>query len=746
MSARTLLRSFAGGEITPELFGRLDLAKYQTGLALCRNFQVLPHGPATRRPGFRYVAEVRDSTKRVRLIPFAFSADQTVMLEFGHLYVRFHVAGATLLEANVAVASVVGNTVSTSAPHAYSTGDDVYVGGRFARVTVTGATTFTTADRWGASFNPSPSATTAARVYTVATPYVEGDLFGLRYAQDNDVLTLVHPGYAARELRRLGPANWSLTTVSFAPSMTVPAGVGVVATMPTPTTPSPQSYVVTAVAADGVTESLASAVVSASNNLSIAGNYNTVSWGAVGGASRYNVYKQKGGAFGYIGQTTSLSIVDDNVLPDTAKTPPENIYTLNASAGDYPSAVTYHEQRRWFAGTANAPQSVWATRNGTQSNLTSSLPSRDDDGMSFRIASRQQNAVRHLLPLSDLIALTVGGEFRIFADGAPNITPTSLSVKPQGYSGSSEVQPALTSGSILFVQGQGARLRELAYNWQQSSYASIDITIMAPHLFDGHAITDLAYVRAPEPTVWAVRSDGALLGMTYVPEQQVYAWHQHATSGSFESVAVVTEGSEDVLYALVQRTVNGRSVRYVERLESRFFASQEDAFFVDCGATYSGAPASSIGGLYHLEGKTVVVLADGATEAPKTVTNGSVTLEVASSKVHVGLPYASDLQTLPLAFEGAPAGGQGMRKNANGVRMRVSQSSVVLAGPSFSRLTEYPARDVSDILGDPPALTTGELRFAIGPSWGSDAAVCVRQEQPLPLTLMSMVVDVAVGG
>lgn len=746
MSARTLLRSFAGGEITPELFGRLDLAKYQTGLALCRNFQVLPHGPATRRPGFRYVIEARDSTKRARLIPFAFSADQTVVLEFGHQYVRFHVAGATLLEANVAVASIVGDTVTTASAHGCATGDDVYVGGRFARVTVLNPTTLTTADRWGAAINPSPSATAVARVYTLTTPYDEAHLFGLRYAQDNDVLTLVHPQYAARELRRLGAANWSLAPIGFAPSMTVPTGVGVVATMPTPTTPSPHAYVVTAVAADGVTESLASTVVSASNNLSIAGNYNTVSWGAVSGASRYNAYKRKGGAFGYIGQTSSLSLVDDNVLPDTAKTPPENIYTLNTSAGNYPSAVTYHEQRRWFAGTANAPQSVWATRNGTQSNLTSSLPSRDDDGMSFRIASRQQNAVRHLLPLSDLIALTVGGEFRIFADGAPNITPTSLSVKPQGYSGSSEVQPAMTSGSILFVQGQGARLRELAYNWQQSSYASIDITIMAPHLFDSHSITDLAYVRAPEPTAWAVRSDGALLGMTYVPEQQVYAWHQHATSGSFESVAVVTEGSEDALYALVQRTVNGRSVRYVERLESRFFASQEDAFFVDCGATYSGAPASTIGGLYHLEGRTVVVLADGATEAPKTVTNGSVTLEVASSKVHVGLPYTSDLQTLPLAFEGAPAGGQGLRKNANGVRMRVSQSSVVLAGPSFSRLTEYPARDVSDILGDPPALTTGELRFAIGPSWGSDAAVCVRQELPLPLTLMSMVVDVATGG
>jgi hypothetical protein len=94
MSVKTLLRSFAGGEITPELYGRLDLTKYQTGLAKCLNFRVLPHGPAQRRPGFRFIAQCKDSTRAVRILPFAFSADQTVVLELGHQYVRFHVSVA----------------------------------------------------------------------------------------------------------------------------------------------------------------------------------------------------------------------------------------------------------------------------------------------------------------------------------------------------------------------------------------------------------------------------------------------------------------------------------------------------------------------------------------------------------------------------------------------------------------------------------------------------------------------------
>lgn len=740
---KTLHRSFAGGEVTPELYGRLDLSKYQSGLALARNFITLPHGPAARRPGFGYVAEARDSTQAVRVIPFSFSADQTVVLEMGALYVRFHINGSTLLEANQAIASIVGPLVTTTAPHVYTTGDDVFIGTKFHRVTVTGASTFTTANRWGAA--TTAVGANAARVYTLATPYTAAHLLDLHYAQDSDVLTITHPSYAARELARVSATAWTLTSISFvAPAG--PAGApSAVPTQPTAGTTSDQTYAYTVIDANG-TESLASPSVTIANALALAGNYNTVTWGATAGAQRYNVFKLRGGTLGYIGSTTGLTIRDDNITPDTTQPPPENIYVLNTAAGDYPAAVTYHEQRRWFAGTANAPQRISATRNATGKNLTSSIPSRDDDALQFTIASRQQNAIRHLLPLSDILALTVGGEFRIFADNAPNITPTSLSTKPQGYSGASNVQPALTSGSILYVQSQGSRMREMAYNWQSSAYTSIDISIMSPHLFNGWTITDLAYSRAPVPLLWCTRSDGTLLGLTYVPEQQVYGWHQHVTDGAFESVCVVAEGSEDVLYAVVKRSINGRDVRYIERLRTRIFVDQADAFFVDSGLTYDGAPVTTLTGLNHLEGETVQILTDGAVHPTRVVTGGSITLDAAASVVHVGLPYTSDMMTLPLAFEQAPAGGQAVQKNVNGVAMRVTQSSLVKAGPAFDDLTEYPARDVGDPYGSPPALRTGELRFDISPDWGSDGAVCIRQDEPLPLTVLSMALDVALGG
>ncbi len=770
MSTKFLLRSFAGGEITPELAGRIDLTKYQTGLALVRNFITLPHGPAARRPGFEFIRAAGDSTHQVRLIPFAFSATQTVVLEFGHEYIRFHIEGATLLDPG------------TGLP------------------------------------------------YQIATPYQSADLFDLHHAQSADIITITHPGYAARELARNGATDWTLTAISFAPPSGVPTNVVATPTVAVSTNLTQTKYVVTAVQPDGVTESLASASVSALNNLTLAGNFNTLTWDGVDGAARYNVYKLRGGIYGYIGQVTpsgaspktissavayqsdglfkfkrvrvvtstahgystgdrvliagttfydglfqitvensttfnyakktafpltvntgtastpTLSLVDDNVLADTTQSPPENIIALNSGANDYPAATTYHEQRRWFAGTNAKPQVLWATRTGTESNLTSSIPSREADGMELRIAASQFNQIRHLVALSDLIALTAGGEFRVYAEGAPAITPTSVTIKPQGYSGASNVQPAVTSGSILYVQAQGSRVRELAYSWEANAYRTTDVSIMAPHRFNGFTVSQMAYSRAPDAILWAVRNDGTLLGMTYVPDQQVYGWHAHDTDGTFESVCVVAEANEDVLYAVVRRTIGGTALRYIERLHTRMFTEQKDAFYVDSGLTYDGTPVTTLSGLSHLNGKVVDILADGAVHPQRTVSGGSITLDYAASKIHVGLPMTSDLRTLPLAMEGAQAAGQGTVKNINKVHLRVSQSSVVKAGPTFTRLREYPARAVTDPYGSPPALRDGELSLTIDPSWNQDAALCVRQDLPLPLTVLSMTLEIQSGG
>lgn len=724
---RTLQRSFAGGTITPELYGRIDLSKFQTGLAECQNFLIQPHGPAASRPGFEFVREVKTSAKRTRVIPFSFSTTQTYAIEFGDQYIRFFTQGGQLLAGSItawvtATLYAVGDIRSNGGTNYYCR--EAHTSGTFA--------TDLAALKWYAL---------TGTTVEVPTPYLEADLFDLHFVQSADVLTLVHPSYAPRELRRLGATSWTLTSITFAPTITAPTSPAVSATTGTGSTT--YKYVVTAVSSDGLDESVASSMVSCTNNLTVAGNKNTVSWAAVSGAVRYYVYKEENGAvYGYIGQSDGTSFIDQNVNPDSSVTPPTSQNPFNA-ANNYPQSVSYFEQRRVFAGTNNKPQTLWLTRSATESNMNYSIPTQDNDAMIIKIAAREANTIRHLVPLSDLVLLTSGGEWKCSAGSADALTPTTIQVKPQSYMGASNVQPVVTGNSILYSADRGAKVREISYSWEAQSYRTVDASIMAPHLFDGYGIADMAYMRSPYQVLWCVRDDGALLGLTYVPDQQVLAWHTHTTDGFFESVAVIAEGDEDVLYAVVKRTIGGSTKRYVERLHSRQFAVQEDAFFVDSGLTYSGAAATTISGLGHLEGKDVVALANGAVVSNLTVTSGAITLPAAATKVHVGLPIEAKLRTLPISIE-MQGFGQGRVKNVNSAAIRVYRSSGIFVGPDEDKLVEYKQR-TNEVWGAPPGLKSDEIEVVLTPTWSRSGQIYIQHEDPLPLTVVSLSLDVALG-
>lgn len=762
MTAKSLLRSFAGGEITPELFGRLDLAKFQTGLEKSENFITLAHGPAVNRPGLGYVLRAKHNDKKHHYLPFIFSTSQAYVLEMGDQYLRIHTQGATLLNAsqNVSAVTQANPGVLTYVGTDPANGTWMYVeglggmtqlNGRWVKVANVnaGANTFELQDLDGnnidtTAYTAYTSGGTVSPIYEISTPYVEADLYDLHYTQSADVLTITHPTYQQRELKRLGATNWTLTTLAFAPTQAAPTSPVATATGAGAIT---YSYKVTAIATDGLEESLPTSAATCTNNLATAGNYNTITWTDASGAIRYNVYKALNGVYGYIGQAAAgaTGLKDDNITADMSKTIPETEDPFTGSS-NYPSAVGYFKGRRWFAGTDNKPQNLWGTRSGTEKNMTYSIPTQDDDRIAVRLTARQANRIRHIVPLGDLLLLTSGEEWLITSQNSDAITPTTIDYKTQGYIGAGNQQPVVTSKSVLYVQDRGARVREMLYRWESQGYDTNDISVMAPHLFEGHSIKCLTYMRAPFTVAWAVRDDGVLLGCTYMPEHQVIGWHQHNTpDGEIESACVIPEGDEDILYLAIKRTLTSGVVRQVERMHTRQFAAQEDAFFVDSGLTYDGAPATTISGLWHLEGEVVGGLADGAVFKNKTVTNGAITLDNAASVVHVGLLYTSKLKTLPLASEAMQAFGQGTKKNVNRVHMRVKDSSSIYAGPAFDKLTQYRQR-TTEPYGSPPNLVSGLITLAISPSWSDDASVCLQQEDPLPVSILSMIVEVELGG
>lgn len=681
-NTKTFQRAFNGGEVTPEFFGRNDDPRYQMGAATMRNFIALPHGPAVNRPGFAFVnyGALMGPDKPVRLIPFTYSTTQTMVLEFGYGYIRFHTQGATLLSGGVP--------------------------------------------------------------YEIVTTYTDDDILTLSYVQSADVLTLCHPNHPPAELRRLGATSWTLTAISFVPELTTPSAPTVSATGSGSTS---YSYKITSVGAAGIEESFASAAGTAINNLLVTGSYNAIAWTSTG-ATLYDVYKENNGLYGFIGQTSAVDFKDDNIAADLSRTPPTGVNPF-ASVGLYPGAVSYFEQRRCFAGSLNEPQNLRMTRSGTESNLSYSIPVRDDDAINVRVAAREANTIRHIVPLANLVLLTAAAEWRVTSVNSDAITPTSISIKPQSYVGANPVQPLVVNNNIVYAANRGGHLREMAYSYNAGGYITGDLSLRAPHLFDGLDIVDLAYTKAPIPIVWAVSSSGKLLGLTYVPEQNVGAWHQHDTDGLFKSCCVVSEGAEDVLYVSVLRTVKGVSRTLIERMAPRMFIDAADAFFVDSGLTYDGAPTSTLSGLDHLDGKTVSVLGDGAVFPQKVVSSGAIALEQPCSKVHVGLPITADLQTLPIAMQvqNDNSFAQGRYKNINKAWIRVYRSSGVFVGPDASKLVEAKQRS-TESPGSAPALKSEEIPVTLTPSWADSGQLFVRQSDPLPLTVASVTVEVALGG
>ena len=818
---RNFKQAFSGGEISPEMFGRISDTKFQQGAATMRNFVAKPQGPAQNRPGFAFVREVKNSAKSTRLLPFTFNTTQTMILEFGEQYFRFHTQGQTLFYNNGAAWNSGTN---------YVVGDiALYNGVNYYAKTAHSNSQPPNATNW----YPLP---TNPNIYEIPHSYAEADLFDVHYVQSADVLTLVHPLHPPKELRRLGATKWELKLIDFGSPIAAPTGVSVSAYLPPSTstnadTKLDHNYVVTAVKANLIDESNQSSTATASNNIFVTGAKNTITWNAVTGASRYRVYKDQGGIFGFIGETTTTTIIDDNIAPDFSRTPPihENDFV---GTGNYPGAVSYFEQRRVFAGTNNAPQSIWMTKSGTESNMSFGLPIRDDDRIEFRVAAREANTIRHIVPLTQLLLLTGSAEWRVTSVNSDAITPTSISVKPQSYVGANNSQPVIVNNSLVYGAARGGHVRELGYNWQANGFITGDLSLRAPHLFDNFTILDMSLAKAPIPVVWMVSSNGKLLGLTYVPEQQIGAWHQHDTDGLFESVACVSEGDDDVTYCVIKRIIEGSEVRYVERMGTRLFATQRDSFFVDAGSTYNGTntdtnrtvtisggtnftkgetvtvtvnynlfnappsvadkndaivivdgttlyrltilgtssqtvatakldkdlPASlrntgittyevardKISGLGYLEGKTLNILADGAVHPQRVVSSGEISLERAASVVHLGLPYESDLNTLPLALQ-IEALGQGRVKNLNHVWLRVLESSGIFAGPSADKLVEAKQR-TTEPYGTPPALKTEDIKMMLTPTWQDYGQIFIRQNDPLPLTIVGVTLEVAVGG
>lgn len=686
MPASALQSNFTAGELSPSLSARVELAKYNTGCRTLKNFMVQSHGGAVKRPGFELLDELPGEAA---LIPFVFNQEQAYCLCFGEKWLR--------------VARHEGFIL-----------------------------------------------TDAGEPYQIASPYTLEQARQLSYTQSADVLFIACHGVSPQRLKRLDHDSWEFEAMSFAAPLASPTGLtarfvnGAVksdgSSSPAQLV-SPYTYTVTALNDEGKESALSTGVNitgPASNNWQ-AGDYITVSWSALSGAVEYRVYKSAfGGRPGYVSTTGNTSWNDYNTLPSVSEGAPK--YEEPFPENDYPGAVCLFGQRLVFASSPNRPQTIWMSKSGDYGNFAVYEPIAADSPMEMTIASEEVSPANWLVALRTLILGTSGMEWEIAGRGEVAFSATNKKATPQSYWGSSLKRAMVVGNVILHVSSSGSQVRSLQYEFAADSYGGMDLSIMAAHLLEKERIIDWTYQKNPDSIIWAVRSDGILLGLTFQAEHQISAWHRHETQGKFQSVCAIPHGFEYSLFATVERD----GAFYLERMAERYKGGDAaGSVFMDCALTYEGTPTKIISGLEHLNEKTVGIFADGAVQAPRVVRGGQIVLDNTASVVTVGLLYTADLETMPIEIVGGDGTSVALKKQINAVDIVFRDSLGVKVGLGFDSMEELKWR-TTEPYGQPPAPFSGMKQIITNKLAENILTVCVRSDLPTPVTVLALVSRITV--
>lgn len=413
----------------------------------------------------------------------------------------------------------------------------------------------------------------------------------------------------------------------------------------------------------------------------------------------------------------------------------------------FPRAVTLHEQRLCFGGTRYQPQTVWGSVTGDFENFARGT--EDTDSFAYTLGATEFNAILWFVSQDRLLIGTTAGEWAMWSgDQSIPITPSAVKVAQQSSYGSKPGATALlVNDLVLFVQRQGRKIREFTYSYEKDGYVAPDLTLLSEHVTKGGVI-QIAYQGGEDRQVlWAVTGEGVLVGMTYQRDQNVNAWHRHPTDGFVESVATIYGSADDEVWLVVRRTVDGATVRYVERFNPVKWTLKKDAFFVDCGKTVTLAPASTaVTGLAHLNGKTVAVLADGCVESNKVVAGGAITLDNASSTVQVGLPFETVVKPMRIDTDPILGNSQGVVKQVRNLVLRFQDTLGCKYGDGRGAFENVVFRDTDDVMDDSPALFTGDKEVQFPGEFETEGDIVVKQDQPLPMTLIAIVTKHQVTG
>jgi len=658
--------SFSAGELSPQAYGRSDLAKYQSGLQKCQGFIPLVHGPLTKRGGWEHRIRVKDHSKKVRLFGFDHSATNSYILEFGDLYVRFHKPSGQIVAngpTNITAATKANPVVITAGAHGYSDGDIVFIQNVLGMTELNGneytvankaTNTFELSGVDGTAYTAYTSGGTTQEPYSISTPYTEAQLDDLDFETSGDTLWIAHGSHKPAQLLRTSDASWAFSYLTFTngplnkenatdtqlKSTLVLSGSakainGISLTNPcvintttahglvkgnsvylydivgTDELNITTHYIVGDVAANsfelegidarGYTAWTSGGFAEATTyplGIIIATSTTGINGGSGFTASDVgrliSIYHTEGteSEIG-VAEITSISStvnVGVTVTKDFLKywDSGSTAWRLGAwrAADGWPEQVELNNERLCFAKTATWPLRIWLSATGLYYTHEINAVPADDDAIDVELGGRQANEIEWLLSGGKFAVGTNGAEYWLAdSSGGGAITNTSRQAVVGSRDGAGTTKPIMAGSTLLFMMKHNKALKELRYSLESDSYAGEILTALAEHLTRDNTITEMAFQSEPYRVLWCRRDDGTLLGLTYYPEHDVFGWHVHpavGTDADIERITVVPGTTYDELFAVIKRTINGSTVRYIERLADVFTgADTDDATFLD---------------------------------------------------------------------------------------------------------------------------------------------------------------------
>ncbi len=582
-------------------------------------------------------------------------------------------------------------------------------------------------------------------------PYAEEDLQAVQYIQSADVLYLTHPSYRPGKISRSSHTDWEFSYIFFANTVPTPESISVVNTASSGTTY--YNYGITLVDENDNEGELLEAEDGARIGDTLAFGVLPEAYDCV----KYNIYREKNGIFGWVDSTVGSSWVDPNTggtNPDMDATPPISRNPC-PEAGEYPTCACLHQGRLIFAGSDNKPRTMFGSRSGSFDDFSIRNPLQEDDSYEFEIAGGQVDRIHWLRSFNGVLLVgSGGGEYLVTGeDDSSAVTPLSVNVRQQTSYGCAPLPSLVAGATVLFVQEGKNIIRDMFYSLESDQYNGNDLSVLAEQLFTGVKILAVCWQRDPNYIFWAVRDDGVLLGLTYIKEQEVWAWHRHVTTGgNFVDAAVIRNNDgEDDLYLTVER--GGRY--YVERMRSRELGGNiNNSWFLDSAVEYAGAESAVLSGLEHLEGETLTVFSRGSVIEGLVVTGGSITLPYPVTEAVAGLPYSCEVASMEVALSFDNRNSMSVINGIVGAtfyfqdtcRVRVSATG----GTDLSKWKDIGVSLQHD-LSAPYTLCSGKFYYTLSneaklaDSEVGRNRIYLRCDLPLPVTLCAIGIRVNVG-